>query len=298
MRRTIQEVNTRVGRFHCFRDDTVTEHLVRFGAHTRNELAMVLSFLRAGDTVVDAGAHIGTFSVPMAAKVGASGKVVSFEGCAETFELLERNVELNGLHRTIQSHWAVVTDRPARYAPVAKRFNSGGTFFRHCADAHNFPPCVVLDQWFSKRGGRVDLIKIDVEGMEHKVLRGSCRLLRRFKPVLYVEINTPALERQSGSVDALEADLGDLGYHFFRNASLRNSATDAYKVARLPRLRDGGRFFDLLAVHSQSPIYPRRAEPFDLAAYMALAPPKPHLPARVLRRVRRLVARHLSLKLR
>ena len=38
---------------------------------------------------------------------------------------------------------------------------------------------------------RLDLIKIDVEGMELDVLKGADRLLRRFAPVLYVENDRP-----------------------------------------------------------------------------------------------------------
>jgi hypothetical protein len=44
--------------------------------------------------------------------------------------------------------------------------------------------------------GPVDLLKIDVEGMEMSVLAGSRELIRRSKPLIFVEIanrNTPAL---------------------------------------------------------------------------------------------------------
>lgn len=43
-------------------DDLITQQLIAFGAHTRNELAMLLTFIDPDDVVVDVGAHIGTFS--------------------------------------------------------------------------------------------------------------------------------------------------------------------------------------------------------------------------------------------
>jgi FkbM family methyltransferase len=255
---------------------------------------MVLSFLRPGDTVIDVGAHIGTFSVPMASRVGPSGKVFSFEGSSETFRLLQHNVETNDSHGIIEAQWAVVTDRPGHYVSVTKKANSGATFFRDAGDAGDHPPCVVMDPWFSAKGTRVDLIKVDVEGMEWQVLAGCRELLRRFRPVLYVEVNTPGLARQDRSVGQIETELSELGYHFFRNADVRNSSTDSFIVARLEHLDEGGPFFDLLAVHAESDRYPRTAERFDMAAYRARVRPQSHLPARALRRLRRLVTRHVS----
>jgi FkbM family methyltransferase len=294
MKRTVQRIESPIGTFHCFEPDRVTDHLRRFGAHTRNELAMVLSFLRPGDTAIDVGAHIGTFSVPMADRVGRSGKVYSFEGSAETFGLLQRNVEANDVHGIIEAKWAVVTDRPGHYESVSKKANSGATFFRDACQAEDRPPCVVMDPWFSANGTRVDLIKVDVEGMEWQVLAGCRQLLRRFRPVLYVEVNTPGLARQNRSVSQIEAELRELGYHFFRNADVRNSATDSFIVARLEHLDEGGPFFDLLAVHAESDRYPRTAERFDMAAYRARVRPRSQLPIRALRRLRRLVTQRAA----
>ncbi len=55
------------------------------------------------------------------------------------------------------------------------------------------------------RLGRCDLVKIDVEGFEPFVLAGMRRLLARFRPVLFVEVNPAALRRQgfTGDVDAV-----------------------------------------------------------------------------------------------
>jgi len=63
MERETERVETDHGTFRSFRDDLVTRQLRRFGAHQRNELAMLLGFVRPGDRVVDVGAHVGTFSV-------------------------------------------------------------------------------------------------------------------------------------------------------------------------------------------------------------------------------------------
>ena len=70
---TVVAARTIFGPFACFADDLINEQLLKFGAHTRNELAMLLAFVEAGDVVYDIGAHIGSFAVPLAAAVGESG---------------------------------------------------------------------------------------------------------------------------------------------------------------------------------------------------------------------------------
>src|SRR3977135_570838 len=85
------------GVFHAVTDDLITRQLIEFGAHTRNELAMVLAHVDEDDVFVDIGAHIGTFVIPVARELGPRGKCLAIEGCAETHTLLERNVGTNGL---------------------------------------------------------------------------------------------------------------------------------------------------------------------------------------------------------
>lgn len=52
-------------------------------------------FVRAGDTVVDVGANIGTVSIPMAQTVGNQGRVIAIEPHPLSFRYLQENVQLN-----------------------------------------------------------------------------------------------------------------------------------------------------------------------------------------------------------
>ena len=60
--------------------------------------------------------------------------------------------------------------------------------------------------------GRVDVVKIDVEGAEFKVLTGGGALLRERRPILLIEANAGALHGQGTSVEALLGLLHGLGY--------------------------------------------------------------------------------------
>ena len=59
---------------------------------------------------------------------------------------------------------------------------------------------------------RVDLIKIDVEGYELKVLRGAKDVLAQFKPNLFIEVDEDNLRDQGDSASALVLFLQEAGY--------------------------------------------------------------------------------------
>jgi tRNA G37 N-methylase Trm5 len=122
---TIETVH---GSFVSRRNDHITRQLQQFSAHTRNELAMLLSLVRAGDIIIDIGAHIGTFAIPLARRVGDEGKVYAFEADSGNFTLLEKNVELNNLTARIVPVNAIIHDRPARFRRIDPDPTNSGMF--------------------------------------------------------------------------------------------------------------------------------------------------------------------------
>jgi len=59
---------------------------------------------------------------------------------------------------------------------------------------------------------RIDVIKIDVEGFEGAVLRGSEDVIRRFKPILFIELNDDNLLENGDSARALINHVEAMGY--------------------------------------------------------------------------------------
>jgi FkbM family methyltransferase len=255
-------VETMYGRFHCWQDDLITEQLQKFSAHTRNELGMLKTFVHPGDRILDIGAHIGTFSVPLALFTQKKGHVYSFEANPRNFELLTSNVKENGLGGVITPTHAVIAERDGQEfgAELPTGGNSGMYYFSPDADAAvTRVGSMNIDAWRLRTcpGARFDLIKIDVEGAEMAVLRSCASILSECLPVLYIEMNRQALGRFDATYDDVDALLRGLGYHYFRNVGERNSANDHFVLATVENLRDGGDFFDVLAIHPQSARYPK-----------------------------------------
>jgi FkbM family methyltransferase len=277
--RAFEQIQTIYGTFVTVPGDVVSEQLRQYSAHTRNELAMLRSLLRANDVVLDIGAHIGTFAIPIAMACQRSVRVFAFEPQPDVYALLERNVMLNGLDAQISLSCGIVFDRPQSFQRLAHQglpprrpsitANTGGTAFvpttEPGAPDHEGPQVFVIDAMI--RAGalpaRIDLVKVDTEGAELAGLRSCADLIGRELPVLYVEINAAALQRFNTSVDDIDRFLHAFGYHYFRNIGKRNSDNDSYRIARIRRLVEGGNWFDLLAVHPRDPRYPRSHETYN-----------------------------------
>ena len=149
-----------------------------------------------GDVFVDIGANSGYFTVLAALRVGARGRVFAFEPNPAVRRQLERHVELNAIAdrvtvsdlalsdedrddvRLFVSCWPE-NDGIASLTPAAETLARGGLR----ADASIPVRVRRFDSWAqSVQLPRIDLMKIDVEGAEAKVLAGMSSTLARLRP--------------------------------------------------------------------------------------------------------------------
>jgi FkbM family methyltransferase len=265
--RPTELVETPIGRYETFTADLITRQLKRFGGHQRPDLAMAKSQLRAGDVVLDVGAHIGTFSIPFAFAVQPGGRVYAFEPVPETVELLRRNVGINAA--PVTAVHAVVADAHVAMRGIDVSGNTQGTWFEEAAsdDSVAVAPTIILDEWYAAQEipGALGLLKVDVEGMELRVLRGAHRLISAQHPAIMAEVSRGQLARVEATLAELDAFFSEHDYHLFMNLSARNAHDDEFTLGRLPAvrlLRMGGSslgLVDVLAVHSESDRYPNSA---------------------------------------
>jgi FkbM family methyltransferase len=180
------------------------------------------STLREGQVFLDIGANIGFYSLFAAARVGPSGRVISFEPDPMTFESLKRSIASNGFT------WA----KPVNMA-LSNRAGEIPFFTVSDGSAHSLVPEIErranrysgkvpvrvarLDD-LEKEGvldvPRVDLIKIDVEGEEERTVEGLLGTLRRFEyPLVWAEVRGPkGSTRAPNTYPGVERHLEGLGY--------------------------------------------------------------------------------------
>jgi FkbM family methyltransferase len=249
-RSRVVEVTATFGTILAFKDDLITHQIREFGAHTRPEVAFLLSVLEDGDRVFDIGAHIGTFAIPMAQKIYPSGRLLAVEGDAANFDLLVQNIARNGLSEVVNPRHALIAPAGSAYSASYVNKNTSGTFFVANTGSQTIPQ-YSLDE-LAAAAFQPDVIKIDIEGMECLALSDSSMVAER-KPILYVEVSESHLSRYGGSIGSLDSMLRKLDYRLFRNVAPRNAANDHFEARELSTLAEGGAFFDVLALPPTSP---------------------------------------------
>ncbi len=148
---------------------------------------------KEGDTVIDIGAHIGRYTITSSKQVGNIGKVVAIEADPDNFQLLKRNIALNNLTNVLPLNYAVFSERTKikLYEQSASaKYNS--IMLTRAATTKNFVEvdADTLDSILQlNEVNKVNWIKIDVEGAEFEVLRGSTKILSGENISLLIEIH-------------------------------------------------------------------------------------------------------------
>ena len=170
--------------------------------------------VRPGDTVIDIGANIGAHALLCSKLVGTEGRVIAFEPMSWANNKLARNVELNPeLRKNITIERFVVSDKVANKRPVCFRTSWAlfGVENPQCSEEVSF---VTLDDDARKANiNKVNVIKIDVDGFEYKVLQGARNVIYKYRPTLALELCSYTLRSVGDNIEDLLAYLKEFGYH-------------------------------------------------------------------------------------
>jgi len=161
------------------------------------DLTIVRRLVAPGATAVDLGANIGVYTKILSGLTSPSGRVVSVEPVAETFEVLSRNVRALGMANVTLVN-AAVSDTTEVVSMVVPDYESGGANFYQAQvvdGAPDRPPTgrhvrvrsTTLDDLLSGHE-RVDFVKCDVEGHELKCLIGAESVIANHRPAWLIEV--------------------------------------------------------------------------------------------------------------
>ena len=161
------------------------------------ETNMVLRSVGRYGTAIDVGAHCGYWSQRLSKKFK---KVIAIEPVEEHYKCLERNIEKSN---NVELVYAAASDFVGTINMEVAGDNSGKSriITNSASTDGQTAKTIKIDDLNVED---VDFIKIDVEGHEEKVLLGCVETLKRWKPLLLVEIYE--------GYDTIEDILKPLGY--------------------------------------------------------------------------------------
>ena len=187
-------VNAKHGRFLANPQDIyLGRSMIKYGEFSELEWKLLDQLVKPGAVVVEAGANMGAFTVPLAKNAGNGGLVYAFEPQLAVFQQMCANVALNDLVN-VQAFNAGCGAKPG-WMPIvrpdpSRELNYGGlSLDKLKGDSMVKVRIEKLDTAIDPP--RLNLIKADVEGMELQVLKGAKELIAKFRPMLYLEAHAP-----------------------------------------------------------------------------------------------------------
>lgn len=175
------------------------------------EMFLLPEFVKPGDTVLDLGANFAYYTERLSRLVGSTGKVYAYEPIPFTFSVFRMLVKHFGLTNvtyyqkgvsssttsvkftvpkmdigTLSTGQAHISGRDDQYLTSQSKKITGEETF-DCE-------VVALDEFYNEELPGLSFIKIDIEGAELFALRGAQNILRKYQPVILIEINPEFLK--------------------------------------------------------------------------------------------------------
>jgi FkbM family methyltransferase len=164
-----------------------------FGTYEKDLQSVLPKIVRKNMTAYNIGANIGFFTLALSQIVGPKGCVVAFEPDPPIVEQLAEHLRLNGFENRVRVETFALSDfdGPAEFS---LSLGNGRARF---ADLPDVKPgfnieveCRCLDTYVNEQNSAPDVILMDVEYAEDRVLRGMTNILANIKPIIIVEIHS------------------------------------------------------------------------------------------------------------
>ncbi|MEC9292908.1 MAG: FkbM family methyltransferase [Chloroflexota bacterium] len=166
--------------------------------------------------VLDVGAHIGLVSLPVSQAISKAGKVYAFEPAMANQMYLVEHLTANNIDNV-----EVITDLVGESPLESVEFfespqDSGMNTIAPVGSQHGYDSTqkrqITLDGFCDERNLSPQVIKIDTEGAEVRILKGAVDTIRLHKPIIFLSVHPGHIIELGSTVEELEQLLEDLNY--------------------------------------------------------------------------------------
>ena len=214
-------------------DDLIVRSLTQLGEWCATEAILASCLLKANETLCDAGAFLGTFSLGLARQT-SPGHVIAIEANPVLNTALAQNLQNLPCRATPLS--CGLGRAPGWLVPekeIAANHGAASYVFQDAPPENGAPaiPCKTLAQ-IREAHGDYDMVKLDIEGMEREVLLGDAEYLRSRMPVIWAECNEdPESLQLLGALKWLKYEVTYVAFPVFRSDNFNGSDDLIYPMA-------------------------------------------------------------------
>jgi len=182
------------------------------GAYDKALVDYFSQFISPGTVVLDIGASLGLWTIPLAKVAWARGaRVWAFEPSPANVAVIRRNVSLNELDSSVTVCNVGLGDRKESVTLVSTDYGVGNAVIALGNEpaTEKFPRLTVpIDRLDDiALPARVSVVKVDIEGYEAAFLRGAAETIRRDRPIIFGEFSEYWLTRRGEDLRATIASL-------------------------------------------------------------------------------------------
>ena len=140
--------------------------------------------------ILDIGANFGYLSLVWAKSICRTGRIISFEPSKNVFNSFSKSVKINKLGERIQIKNVAVGNENKSVDLFFENSTSANVLESNYSNLLETIQMIRIDDFVENEKLKAcHLMKIDVDGIELDILKGSLKTLKKFKPIVIVEIN-------------------------------------------------------------------------------------------------------------
>ena len=204
-------------------DDGISTELALFNTHEPLNTQLMAKNLKKGMICFDIGANIGYYTLLESKIIGDSGKVIAIEPSPLNFQQLKKNViDQNATNVELYQmaggdHNGVIKFLLDPHSNLSRIITNDHII--KPSDNIVDVPIKKIDSFLQeKQLNQLDFIRMDVEGYESNIYEGMRNSIKKFRPMIQMEIHTCLLgkEKTKNLLEGLREDGYEVIYYIIR----------------------------------------------------------------------------------
>jgi len=192
----------KIGKYFLFLNpnDPVVSGAIFFNVYEKSESQFIKSICFEGMNILDIGANIGYYTALFSQLAGDKGSVIAIEPDLESYKYLSRSINSFNYKNVLSFHLAA-SDIKQKLPLFISKENRGDNRLYSTNQKRNsiMVDCLTVDELLEEnKMENLDLIKIDVQGYEPKVLKGMLNIVRSSKKLIVLSEFWPKGILQAG----------------------------------------------------------------------------------------------------